>query len=130
MSNKGKVFSHADLPRVTQLRIKNRQVGADELKRINAYLDGQTERNRVVAMDGETPIIAEELQERALRRHSEVAANPDPLLVQLRNLMTLSARQRAWILDSFDEKGELLIPFDAPPENKAKEAAKAAKAKK
>lgn len=127
MSNKGKTFTYADLPRSTQQRLKNKQVVGEELAQLDKWLHDQTERNRVVAMDGDRPLIAEELVERSLRKHSEMGADPSQLLIQLRNLMQLSAAQRVWVLDSFDEKGELIIPFepvDAPKAAKPKQKSK------
>jgi CTP:molybdopterin cytidylyltransferase MocA len=58
MSLKGKQFKPSDAPRgMTKERAK---VWAEE----------QSERYRIVAMDGDTPVIAEELVERNLRKMS------------------------------------------------------------
>lgn len=128
MSNKGKTFTHADLPRMTQLRIRNGQVGEDERKRIDQWLTDQTERNRIVAMDGGTPVIAEELTERLVRAHATTGANGETdadILVALRNLMRLTPEQRVFVLESFEVDGALVSPFDPPPsEAKPKKAKK------
>jgi hypothetical protein len=112
MSNKGKVFTIADLPQITRQRLKDGRVSEEEKRQLEGWIAAQTERNRIVAMDGDTPIIAEELVERALRKHSQMGADPSQLLIQLRNLVQLTPAQRVWVLDSFDENGELVIPFE------------------
>lgn len=121
MSNKGKTFTHADLPRFTQQRIKNKQVSEDELKRIDQWLADQTERYKVVAVTGNcTKLIAEELAERAIRfwASEERGEIDTQVLVQLRNMMTLTPDQRACVCNAFindnDEMGDLVIPFDEP----------------
>lgn len=130
MSNKGKMFTREDLPRLTQQRINNKQVSEAELKRLDAWLAAQTERNRVVALDGDIPIIAEELEERAIRRHSGVGEDHGPdtdVLVQLRNLMRLTPEQRVYVLESFEMDGALINPFSPPPEPEPVKPAKKAK---
>jgi hypothetical protein len=122
MSNKGKTFTHADLPRGTQQRIKNKQVGEAELAKIDQWLADQTERNKVVAVteDG-TELIAEELTERSLRYWAtDGEALVPEVLVQLRNLMTLSPDHRTLVLQAFDEMGDVINPFKAPSSKKAK----------
>jgi hypothetical protein len=114
---KGHTFTHADLPRATQLRIKNKQVGDAELKRLDEALAARTERFKVVAMDGETPLIAEELPERCARHWAsdEDGQIDSPVLAQIRAMLTLTPEQRAKVLDAFDMEGELANPFNPPP---------------
>ncbi len=121
MSNKGKVFSRADLPRITQQRIKNKQVGEAELKRLDDHLAAQTERNKVVALDGNIELIAEELDERAVRYHATVETDTgyeldSPVLVQLRNMLSLDEEQRTMVLMAFGPNGDLIHPFTEPAE--------------
>jgi len=116
MSNKGKTFTRADLPRMTQLRIKNKQVGEAELKAIDDWLDAQTARNKIVAYDGETPLIAEELHERSMRLHATVNGAIDPaVLALLRALDALSPLQRSYVLGAFDDQDNLVLPFTPKP---------------
>jgi hypothetical protein len=113
-SNKGKVFTEADLPRITQQRIKNKQVGKDEVAKIKAWLDAQTERNKIVAkMDDGTPLIAEELTERAMRQHAAAIGGEidSRALSLLRMLVDSTQEQRAAVLAAFDKKGNLTLPF-------------------
>jgi hypothetical protein len=116
MSNKGKTFTAADLPRITQQRLgKTGQVSPEEKKQLEAWLAAQTERNRIVAYDGEVPLIAEELEERALRVHAnqhDGSGIDSQVLSLLRMVMALTAEQRAAVLGAFDKKGALKIPFD------------------
>ncbi len=121
MSNKGKDFTHSDLSHFTQARIKNKQVGPEELERIDAHLAAQTERNRIVAIDDDgNEIITEELLERAMRHHASLAGETDGVvLASLRSLMALTGEQRDQVLSSFDEGADLLIPFDPPKNGKA-----------
>jgi len=125
MTLKGRTFTHEDLPRMTQQRLKNQQI---EAAPVQAYLDRQTERYKIVALDGDTPIIAEELNERLMRRWAETAEGEidSAVLVQLRNLMTLTQDQRVQLLDAFDREGELINDFSPPsaPEKPAKKAKK------
>lgn len=118
MSLKGHTFTHEDLPRITQLRIKNKQVGGDELERLDAWLTSQTERYKIVAMDDGVPIIAEELDERLMRAGSrdEQGEIDGAVLVQMRNLMQLSVEQRCQVLNAFDMDGHLANTFAPPPE--------------
>ena len=111
MSIKGKKFSHADLPRLTQQRITNKQLSDKELAKISAHLEAQTERNKIVARDPDTgqEFIAEELHERAMRKHAD---GDSDVLVHLRNLSALDPVKRKQVLESFDKKGELKIPFE------------------
>lgn len=122
MSNKGKTFTHADLPKMTQLRLKNGQVQQAEKDRLDAWLASQTERYKIVAMHGEVPIIAEELDERLIREHATISNEEGiesidtAVLVQLRNLMQLTPEQRVYVLESFEMDGNLVNGFDPPPE--------------
>lgn len=113
MSNKGKVFSDADLPRQTQQRIKNKQLHPGEREQLTAWLTDQTERNKIVAWDGDTGLIAEELTERAMREHAKTDAGAiDPAVLSLlRSLSALEPQQRRNVLDAFDEDAALRIPF-------------------
>lgn len=106
MSNKGKVFTHADLPRFTQQRIIKKQVSPAQLKKLDAQLAEQTARNAIVAHteDGE-PLIAEELVERAL-----LALGPERREVATM-LMRLSEADRVVVLRAFDTKGRIRLPF-------------------
>lgn len=126
MSNKGKTFTYADLPRSTQQRLKNKQVVGDELGKLDKWLHDQTERNRVVAMDGDRPLIAEELDERAMRKwatadnHGQVQQD---VLVMLRNLQSMPSAWRLNVLNAWDDNGDLIIPFTpvaAKPKAKTK----------
>jgi hypothetical protein len=108
MSNKGKTFTTADLPRLTQQRLKNKQVGEAEQATIDAWLKAQNERNRVVAMDGKTPIIAEELAERLMRSHAE---GDGDVLAMVRGLNAMPLEQRLVVLESFGKDGELVNHF-------------------
>lgn len=121
MSLKGRKFTREDLPRITQQRIKNKQVSETELAQLDAHLDRQTARYAIVAMDGSTPIIAEELDERLMRHH---AKGDSEVLKSLRNLMTLTPEQRDRVLDAFDNFSSLVNEFDAPPADKPKKAKK------
>lgn len=114
MSNKGKTFTHADLPRVTQQRIANKQVNKAELEHIDAVLKRHTERNRIVAtMDDGTPLIAEEVTERAMREHARLSdGSIDPRAISLvRMLVDSDPTTRDRVLLAFDKKGALKLPF-------------------
>jgi N-dimethylarginine dimethylaminohydrolase len=114
MSNKGKKFTEADLPRFTQQRIKHKQLKAGEAEAIKARLAALTERNKIVAkMDDGTPLIAEELAERAMRVHATTAEGIDgAVLSALRTLQTqLTPEQRSRVLGGFDDESRLVIPF-------------------
>lgn len=113
MSNKGKTFTREDLPRLTQQRIKNKQVGEAELKQIDDWLAAQTERNKIVAYEGDTPLIAEEIAERAIREHAKDDSGAiDPTVLSLlRSLDALNDTQRRQVLGAFDETRALVLPF-------------------
>lgn len=95
-TNKGKTFTAADLPRGCRWSEDRKAAWCAEM----------TVRNAVVAMDGDYPVIADELQERIVRRLSP------QLISHARNLLQLSAAERAELLAAFDEKGELINCLD------------------
>jgi hypothetical protein len=112
MSNKGKTFTHKDLPRRTQQRIEKKQVNEAELKKLDAWLAAQTARNAIVAYDGDTPLIAEEVNERAVRKHATLNGAIDPAVLSLlRSVSALPDDQRYAVLAAFDKKGDLKHPF-------------------
>lgn len=115
MSLKGHVFTHEDLPRLTRQRLKNKQ---QDPAPIDAYLERQTERFKIVAMDDDVPIIAEELDERLMRAaaRNDAGEIDGAVLVQLRNLMQLSVEQRCQVLNAIDMDGHLANTFAPPPE--------------
>lgn len=95
MSLKGKVFTEADLPQNHKLR----GARAGELK---PHLDAMTERYRIVAFDGDYPVIAEELVERIMRRV------PEDVRPLVRSINMLPDYRRKRILEMFDaDTGEL-----------------------
>ena len=98
MSLKGKVFTPADLP--TRARLTQAEV--------EEWCAKQTERYRIVAMDGEYPVIAEELEERILRRLPPAVRIAAAQLVQ-----QCPERVRADVLAAFNEDGTLKNPFQA-----------------
>lgn len=95
MSLKGKTFTAADAPS----RIRSDKAKAE------AWAAEQTERYRVVAMDGERPVIADELQARALARLSPKARRAAGLMLRY------PADVRREILAAFGADGELKLPF-------------------
>ena len=95
MTLKGKTFTRADI---------RRKGMSDEKKDIEAA--ALTERYRIVARDGEHQVIAEELQERSLRRLGEEAR---PAAT---NLLHLSPAARQAVLRAFDAAGDLVNTLD------------------
>jgi ABC-type ATPase with predicted acetyltransferase domain len=95
--HKGKVFTAADLAHKTRL---------DEPSRVRLAAE-MTERYKIIAMDGDMPIIAEELDERILRKLSGTAR---PIATML---LGLSVEARKEVLNAFDcDDGMLICPFD------------------
>jgi len=72
---------------------------------VKAWAEEQTKKFRIVAQDGEYPVIAEELVERSVRRVNS------PARESVRHLLTLTGPQRREVLAAFDKSGELVIPF-------------------
>jgi len=90
---KGKTFTADDLPRGCRW--------SDERKA--EWCAEQTKRYEIVGHDGDYPMIAEEVEERTLRKLGEAAR---PLA---RMLLGLSVQQRLAVLGAFDEQGKLRL---------------------
>lgn len=103
MSHKGKVFTESDVPRRLQGRWTKEQK--------TAWIDEQNRRYKIIAIDenaeqeGDKPIIAEELDQRALNTLSPKARRIAGMLKEL------PLELRAEVLGSFNSKGELVYPF-------------------
>lgn len=95
MMLKGKTFTRADI---------RRKGMSDDRK--DAEAAAMTERFRIVARDGDYPVIAEELTERILRRLGP-DARPHAI-----NLLALSQADRVAVLQAFDAQGELINTLD------------------
>lgn len=99
MMLKGKTFTEADLPRTCKL-------GEEQRK---AYLARQTEKYRIVAVDpaNDMPIIAEELDQRALNKLSPKARRVATMM-----LFHMDEDTRVEVLRAFKKDGSLNYPFD------------------
>lgn len=98
MSLKGHTFTGADIPKRFQTRWTPEKKAA--------YLQAQNERYMAVAMDGKTPIIAEELTQRILNKLSSKAKRLAGAM------MNADPEVRKEILRAFDMRdGSLLNPF-------------------
>lgn len=69
------------------------------------FADKHNERYRIVAMDGETPIIREELNGRMLKRLSPKARRVAG------SMLALSAEQRREVLACFGSDGSITYPW-------------------
>jgi hypothetical protein len=115
MSLKGKEFTADDLS-ASHRRSIERQVrarakdGSDIDKLVNdeiaAWATEQTERYRIVAKDGEIPIIAEEVDQRAINKLSAQARRVAGMLVRF------DPQVRREVLAAFDADGKLVHPFE------------------
>ena len=94
MSLKGKTFTTADLSR-----------GAQRKPNAQAVADALTERNRIVAHDGDRPLIAEELDARALAKLSSKARRIAGQMAML------PVAVRIEVLAAFQDDGTLVRPF-------------------
>lgn len=97
MSTKGKVFTSDMIPARTRQRMTREQQVA--------WADKHTARNRIVAYDGERPLIAEELQARAVAKLSPRARRAVGLLLRM------SDADRKEALRAWDAHGKLKLPF-------------------
>lgn len=93
MSNINKEFTAADAPRMNRDK--------------EAWARAQTERWKAVAFDGDQPIAAEELHQRALNKLSPKARRGAGLLYQMPQEVV------AEVLAAFNADGSLKIPFTA-----------------
>lgn len=106
MSEKGHVFTEADIPARRLARMDKSQV-AD-------WCRSQTERHRIVALDrGEKPsrqpIIAEELTQRTINRLKSPKARR-----AVTALLRMPEGDRLEVLAAFKPDGSLKNPFSAP----------------
>ncbi len=111
MSYTGKTFTRDDaeqmLGKATMRRLRSRLDAAAVDARLVAEAARLTEKFRVVAMDGDRPVIAEEMTERIVRRLGEVG-RPAAL-----DLLKLPADVRVAVLAAFDPKtGDLINTLD------------------
>lgn len=98
MDQKGYTFTDADIPARARARMTPEQQ--------QAWCDERTERFRVVAEDERGPIIAEELEERSIRK-----LVPPEALSLTRTLARARPEIREAALAAFDEDGALRDPF-------------------
>lgn len=105
MSLKGKVFTVDDLPGPTQDRMRKGLLSQQDQANINQWLRSQTERFRIVAFDGDTPLIAEELSERIVR---QMSPNARQIATEL---LRLSPGERLEVLQAFTADGDLISIF-------------------
>lgn len=95
-SPKGHVFCEEDIPsHYTKLRGDARKKWCDE----------QTERYKIVAFDGNTPICADEIDQRALNKLSVKAKRIAGMM------MSFPEEIRREVLAAFDKDGKLAHPF-------------------
>lgn len=115
---KGKVFTRDDAEQLrgkaTMRRLRSKRQPAD----VDALLDAEakrlTEHYRIVAMDGDYPVIAEDLTERIVRRLGE-RGRPAAL-----DLLKLDRDVRVAVLAAFDpQTGELINTLDPPDRGRA-----------
>lgn len=95
MSIKGKQFTAGEAPSSVEDK--------------EAWATAQTERWRIVAMDGDVPLIAEELAQRALNKMSSKARRAAGALVALEPAVRLE------VLSAFAQDGEIVMPFTPVP---------------
>ena len=104
MSNKGKIFTEADLSAGARARMGPEKVAA--------WCAEQTERNRIVAIDRaekDRPLIAEELNQRAINKLSSKARRAAGMM------MNMGADDRVQVLGAFERDGKLKLPFEFVP---------------
>lgn len=98
---KGHTFTEADLPATARARWTP--------DRKAAWCKEQTERYRIVAKMGDTPLIAEEVEQRIINSF------PSAVRRIVGTLARLPAADRRAVFDAFDRSsGELKNPFQSP----------------
>lgn len=97
MSMKGKVFTIDDLKKSLAAKMSPAQ--------IRAWCERETARYRIVAMDGNNPVIAEELDQRALNRLSPKARRIAGMIARL------DAATAKEVVGAFDQNGRVRNPF-------------------
>jgi len=100
MSLKGKTFTVEDLPFGARRKMTPGQ--------IEKYCADQTERYAIIAMDGNVPLIAEELEQRALNKLTPRARRVCGMMIRL------DEATRREIINNFSEDGGLKKPFSRP----------------
>lgn len=101
-SLKGHTFTEGDLPDSAISKAKN--IREEDTKNQN-WLNKQTARYQIVAYDGDEPLIAEELEARAISKLSDTIRSTAGMIVRL------SPEDRKTLRDSFDDAGNLILPF-------------------
>ncbi len=100
MSNKGRTFTSDDAPRTLRERSP---------EKARRWAEEQTARNAIVAYDDKRPVIAEELEARALVRLSAKARRAAGMLLRC----TPDVRRE--VLAAFASDGSLKLPFEFVP---------------
>jgi hypothetical protein len=94
---KGHVFVESDIPPALRRKMSPEQRAA--------WVAAQTERYSIVAHDGDRPLVAGEIDQRALNRLSSKARRLAGAMLKL------DRATRREILGAFDADGNLIRPF-------------------
>lgn len=103
---KGHVFTREDFGKNRLAALQRRRLTPEQIDaHITDWCARETERYKIVATDGKTKIIAEELEQRVLNKMSPEARAIAGMMLRR------PAAVRSEVLSAFDKDGSLKIPF-------------------